>query len=149
MAWQRSIVCGIKFMRIIRPAALLLFALTLPACNTLGLSAAPPPAPAAPAPPPAPSETPIAGVLAGPLAADVAEGDRRAAFVAQLDALDKGLRKSWRGPRTFGFIEPGPEAARADGVCRDYAMTFYVQGRPRTGKGTACRQSNGSWRFTA
>ena len=136
-------------MRIIRPAALLLLALTLPACNSLGLSAVPPPAPAAPALPPTPAETPVAGVLAGPLAADVEESDRRAAFVAQLDALDKGQRKSWRGPRTFGFIEPGPEAVLAEGACRDYAMTFYVHGRPRTGKGTACRQSNGSWRFTA
>ena len=131
-------------------AALLLCALILSACNTLGLggASAPSPVPAvAAAPPPTPATAPIAGVLAGPLAADIDEADRRAAFVAQSDALAKGRRRTWRGPRTFGFVEPGPEAPRAEGTCRDYSLTLYVQGRPRTGKGVACREANDSWRF--
>ena len=135
-----------------RRAALLFCALTLSACNTLGLGSGSTPAPtpaAAPAPPPTPATVPIAGVLAGPLATDIDEADRRAAFVAQSDALAKGQRRAWRGPRTFGFIEPGPESPRAEGMCRDHSLTLYVQGRPRTGKGVACRETNETWRFVS
>ena len=103
--------------------------------------AAAPPVPAAPQGPPPP-----AGVIAGPLGASLSDADRQTAFDAQVDALDKGPRKSWKGKAgVFGYIEPGADM----GGCRDYAHTIYLDGRPQSGKGNACRQPNGTWRFDA
>ena len=76
------------------------------------------------------------------------ENDRRAAGLAQLSAIESGTPKSWRGRAgAYGFIEPGKEGQRAEGVCRDYSHTIYVDGRPQTGKGLACKGQNGGWRI--
>ena len=94
-----------------------------------------------------PEATPITGALAGPLGADLDEADRRKAFDAQVAALESGQRKSWKGGKgMFGFVEPGPEGARAEGSCRDVALTVYVAGRPRTAKGIGCKDAGGAWR---
>ncbi len=96
-------------------------------------------APAQPAGPPPP-----AGVIAGPLGSTLSDADRQTAFNAQLDALDKGQRTSWKGKgAVFGFIEPGSDASG----CRDYTHTVYLDGRPQSGSGKACRQPNGDWKF--
>ncbi len=109
-------------------------------CAPTGPSpAAPPPVAAAPQGPPSP-----AGVIAGPLGASLSEADRQTAFDTQVDALDSGQRKSWKGKAgVFGYVEPGVEA----GGCRDYTHTLYIDGRPQSGKGNACRQANGTWKF--
>jgi surface antigen len=92
---------------------------------------------AAPAGPPPP-----AGVIAGPLGAKLTGADRQTAFDAQVAALDGGKRQSWKGGAgAFGFVEPGAEA----GACREYSHTIYVDGRPQSGKGRACRSPDGSW----
>ncbi|MBL8590635.1 MAG: hypothetical protein JNK46_19020 [Methylobacteriaceae bacterium] len=110
-----------------------------------------PPQVAASAPAPAPAAAParpaLAGALAGPLGQGLTDADRDAAFAAQLAALDAGQRKTWRGgPKgAFGYVEPGPEA----GGCRDYAHTIYVAGRPRAGKGQACRDAATGWRIAS
>jgi surface antigen len=97
------------------------------------------PVPAAPQGPPPP-----AGVIAGPLGVSLSEGDRQTAFEAQIDALDKGQRKSWKGKAgVFGYVEPGAEL----GACRNYTHTVYLDGRPQSAKGAACRQPDGNWRF--
>jgi hypothetical protein len=105
----------------------------------------PPPSPAVavipsvPAGPPAP-----AGVIAGTLGASLSDADRQAGFTAQQEALDQGQRRSWKGTNgTFGYVEPGPDA----GACRSYTQTVYVNGRAQSGKGQACKQPDGSWKF--
>ena len=126
-----------------RIAAPALLALALAGCN----SDAPPQvaAPAAPAAAPA-AKPALAGLLAGPLTQGVAEADREAALTAQVAALDSGQRRTWRGPKgAFGWIEPGAEGAG----CRDYSHTIYVAGRPRSGKGQACRDAATGWKFVS
>ena len=123
--------------------AALVAALALAACNTTPVSQpAPVPAIAAPSQP-----QPVSGILAGPLGAKLDEADRRKAFDEQLAALESGQRRTWKGARgAYGFIEPGAEAARAEGACRSYSHKIYLAGRPQAGEGLACRQPGG-WKF--
>ena len=120
-------------------------AMSLAACN----SGSPPAAPQAAAPPP-PPDLATQGVSAGATGARLSEADRRAAGEAQIAAVESGQRKSWRGKQgAYGFVEPGPEGARAEGTCRDYSHTIYVDGRPNTGKGAACKGQSGGWRIVS
>ncbi len=89
----------------------------------------------------------VGGIIGGGLGAQLDEADRQAAFDAQYEAVDTGRRRSWRGPRgSYGYVEPGPEAYRSEGYCREYTQTIYIDGRPRTGHGLACREPDGSWK---
>ena len=109
-------------------------------------------APAAPAPAgmPAPAATPaarpaVSGALLGPVGQGLDQKDLDSAFKAQLGALDSGKRTSWRGQKgTFGYVEVGSEGGLT-GTCRDYTHVVYVGGRPRNGKGTACKGAAGEW----
>jgi surface antigen len=89
----------------------------------------------------------LGGVLGGPVGASLSDGDRQAAWDAQIAALNSGQRRSWRGAHgVFGFIEPG--AAMGDG-CRAYSQTIYIEGRPNHGRGLGCKQPDGSWKMTS
>ena len=92
----------------------------------------------------------IGGVLGGSIGAQIDEADRQAAYAAQVDAVSNGQRRTWRGPDgAYGYIDPGPEAYRAEGYCREYTHTIYIGGRPQAGTGLACRQPDGSWRIVS
>ena len=87
------------------------------------------------------------GVLSGPMGASLTEADRRAAWNAQIAALNSGQSRSWRGGHgVFGFIAPGAETG---GGCRAYSQTIYVAGRPKRGQGVACKQADGTWKMTS
>jgi surface antigen len=86
-------------------------------------------------------------VLGGALGARLDEADRQAALNAQAQALTAGKRQSWRGAHgAFGFAEPGAPQTSA-GDCRAYTQTIYLNGRPQSGHGLACRQADGGWRM--
>ena len=52
-------------------------------------------------------------------------------------------KKTWRGDdRAYGYVAPGA----ANGDCRDLTHTVYINGRPRVGKGTACK-ADGGWKL--
>lgn len=125
--------------------AVAIASLALGACSSTG-SGEPPAATAASTKPTAPA---ISGVIAGPFAAELSEADRQRAHEAEVSALESGKRQSWRGDKgLFGYVEPGTESAGIGGKCRDYSHTIYQAGRPKTASGSACRQSDGSWRAT-
>jgi surface antigen len=129
--------------------------LGLAGCQSVGSTGAPPSV-AATSPVTGPAETPAAaaptgaalgGVLGGPVGASLTDDDRQAAWSAQIEALNSGQRRSWRGAHgVFGFVEPG--GAAGDG-CRAYSQTIYVAGRPNRGRGTGCKQPDGSWKMTS
>lgn len=104
---------------------------------------------APPTPSPAPGIPPgasLGGVLGGPIGLSLTEADRRAAWAAQVAALDSGQSRSWRGVNgVFGFVAPGAET----GGCRAYSQTIYVDGRPHRGHGVACKQADGAWKITS
>jgi len=109
-------------------------------------TAAPPPQAAAPAP----VDNALQGFVMKPEVATLPEGERRTAGDAQYRAVSQGQRQSWRGASgSFGFIEPGAEASGVNGVCRTYSHTIYLNGRPVSGAGEACRGANGVWRITS
>lgn len=123
------------------PGYFLAVALILAGCNS-----SPPPAVVA-ATPAIPAKPAISGQALA-LGKSLTEEDRQSAFDAQVLALDKGQRQTWKGKHgAFGYVEPGAETVRAEGVCRDYVHKIYVGGRPQSGSGSACRDPSGAWRF--
>lgn len=129
-----------KFM-ILKAASLLFAAGLIGGCTG---TTAPPPQAAAPAP----VDHAMQGFVASPQVAALGERERRNAGEAQYKAVSEGQRQSWRDAGgSFGFIEPGAEAPGAEGVCRSYTHTIYLNGRPVRGEGRACRSANGVWRI--
>ena len=49
----------------------------------------------------------------------------------------------------YGDVVPGRPYKRSNVDCRDYTHTVYIDGRPRTMRGTACRNPDGTWRNVA
>jgi surface antigen len=91
---------------------------------------------------------PMAGGPPGPGGLDAR--DRPAAGAAHLRALqfgEPGAPVAWRNPETghHGTIVPGP-AYQANGqTCREFSHTVYVDNRPQTGRGSSCRNPDGTW----
>lgn len=57
---------------------------------------------------------------------------------------------SWNNPDSgnYGNVTPVRDGQDSSGnVCREYQQTIYVGGQQETGYGTACQQSDGSWRI--
>ena len=92
----------------------------------------------------------IGGLVGGAIGNALDEEDRRRAYGAEIQALEyggPGAPVSWRGERgAYGTIVAGPPYARGQYArCREYTHTIYIQGRPQTARGVACRNPDGSW----
>jgi surface antigen len=91
----------------------------------------------------------IGGLVGGIIGNALDEEDRRLAYAAELEALESegpGVPRSWRGRRGYGTIVAGPPYAyRNYQRCREYSHTIYIEGRPQTARGIACRNPDGSW----
>lgn len=79
--------------------------------------------------------------------------DRRYAEGAASNALEynrSGSPAEWHNPDTgnYGYTMPTRTYGSNGYDCRDYETTIYVDGRPETARGTACRQGDGTWRIT-
>jgi len=90
------------------------------------------------------------GVLGGAIGTNLDERDRRRAFAAEVQALEKGEPGEpvgWRGeaPKRYGTVIPGAPYQLRGVRCRDYTHAIYVDGKPQTARGTACRNPDGSW----
>ena len=49
----------------------------------------------------------------------------------------------------YGDVVPSRPYKRGTADCRDYTHTIYIDGRPQTMRGTACRNRDGTWRNVA
>lgn len=92
----------------------------------------------------------IGGLLGSAIGAALDDEDRERAYAAQVQALDQGspgAPVSWRNPDSgrYGNIVPGPAYQRAGATCRQFTHTVYIDGRPQTARGTACRNPDGTW----
>jgi surface antigen len=91
----------------------------------------------------------FAGGKFGKLLDDV---DRLKANQAQQSALEKnadGVSSKWENPNTGhnGQITPKTTQKVASGeYCREYEHKIVIDNQEEVVKGTACRNSNGSWR---
>lgn len=90
------------------------------------------------------------GLIGGPLGTNLDEGDRRRALEAEYRALEymlPGQPVTWGDPgdRRYGVVVAGAPYRVGSQDCRQYEHTVTIGGRPRTARGTACRNDDGSW----
>lgn len=92
----------------------------------------------------------LGGVIGNEIGRSLDEADQRAALEAQYQALEygaPGTPTGWRNPDSghYGQIVPGAPYQTSGRHCRDYTHTIYVNGRPETLRGRACRNPDGTW----
>jgi surface antigen len=67
-----------------------------------------------------------------------------------LETVHTGVSSSWHNPRTGNdfTVVPTSTYETSTGPCRQYSMDAVVEGRKQKVYGTACRQSDGTWRMS-
>ena len=96
----------------------------------------------------------VGGIVGSAIGKRLDDHDRQLAEQAELDALERGqsgATRQWRNPDNgrYGEVVPSKPYRRGPDDCRDYTHTVYIDGRPETMRGTACRNGDGSWRNVA
>jgi surface antigen len=92
----------------------------------------------------------VGGLIGNRIGAGLDDEDKQRAYAAQMDALERGpsgAAVSWKNPDSgrYGTVVPGPAYQDAGRNCRSFTHTIYVDGRPETARGTACRNPDGTW----
>ncbi len=92
----------------------------------------------------------VGGVLGNAVGASLDARDRQRAYAAEMQAIEAGepgAPVGWRSPESgrYGTIVPGPPYRSNGMICREFSHTIYIDGRPQTARGTACRNPDGSW----
>src|SRR3954468_3971379 len=94
----------------------------------------------------------VAGTLAGALIGGhigrkMDEADRLKAAQA-LESTSTGQSSSWKNPDTGTqyTMTPTRTYEESGSPCRDYTVNAMVDGKPEKVQGSACRQSDGSWK---
>ncbi len=90
------------------------------------------------------------GLLGSAIGASLDEQDRQRAYMAEMEALERGAPGApvgWRGerPTYYGTVVPGPYYVSRGMRCRSFTHTVYIDGRPQAMRGTACRNPDGTW----
>jgi surface antigen len=93
----------------------------------------------------------IGGLVGSEIGRALDHQDRMLAQEAEFAALEHGRsgeRRPWRNPDSgrYGEVVPGTAYKRGDQDCRDYTHAIYIDGRPQTIRGSACRNPDGTWR---
>lgn len=99
---------------------------------------------------PAATGAAIGGMLGNRIGAAMDDEDKRRAYAAQIQALESGpsgAPVAWRNPDSgrYGSIVPGPASEQNGMSCRQYTHTIYLEGKPQTARGAACRGPDGNW----
>jgi surface antigen len=92
----------------------------------------------------------LGGLIGNRIGASLDDQDKRLAYEAQINALESGQSGapvSWRNPDSgrYGTIVSGPPYVESGHNCRSFTHTIYIDGRPQTVRGTACRNPDGTW----
>jgi surface antigen len=92
----------------------------------------------------------IGGRIGNRIGAAMDDEDKRRAYAAQVQALEagpSGAPVAWRNPDSgrYGSVVPGPAYQQQGAQCRQYTHTIYIDGRPQTARGAACRNPDGTW----
>jgi surface antigen len=88
--------------------------------------------------------------IAGAAGASLDEPDRQRAYAAQMQAIqhgEPGAPVSWRSAESgrYGTVVPGPAYQSNGTTCREYSHTIYIDRKPQSARGTACRNPDGTW----
>lgn len=92
----------------------------------------------------------IGGLIGNRIGAAMDDEDKKLAYSAQMRALEtgpSGAPVAWRNPDSgrYGSIVPGPAYQQQGMQCRQYTHTIYIDGKPQTARGSACRNPDGTW----
>jgi surface antigen len=92
----------------------------------------------------------VGGLIGNRIGASLDEEDRQRAYAAEIQALERGAAGApvgWRNPGNgrYGSVVPGPYYVDNGRRCRAFTETIYIDGRPQTARGVACRNPDGSW----
>jgi surface antigen len=92
----------------------------------------------------------VGGLLGNRIGASLDDEDRQRAYAAQMQALEtgpSGAPVAWRNPDSgrYGDVVPGPAYQANGAACRQYTHSIYIDGKPQTERGTACRNPDGTW----
>lgn len=90
----------------------------------------------------------VGGLVGNSIGRDMDEADRRAAIEAEYRSLEDDEEQEWRNDRSghHGYVKPRRSYRNAGLVCREYEQTVYIDDRPQTMVGRACRQPDGTWK---
>lgn len=93
----------------------------------------------------------VGGIVGSEIGRSLDEADRKAAMAAEYRALEhgrSGQATPWKNPDSgrYGNVVPGKPYRLRERNCREYTHTIYIDGRPQTMRGSACRQSDGTWK---
>ena len=93
----------------------------------------------------------VGGIVGSEIGKSMDQQDRLLAQQAELAALERGqsgVSTPWRNPDNgrYGEVVPSKPYTRGADNCRDYTHTIYIDSRPQTVRGTACRNPDGTWR---
>ncbi len=103
----------------------------------------------------------LGGIAGNAIARDACKDDRHDAYYynnTYYDAFsdgDEGQEYEWRNPHTnnYGYVTPGEYYDDGyesySGPCREFSQRVFIDGRPETAYGVACRQSDGTWRIVS
>lgn len=91
----------------------------------------------------------LGGLLGNTISRDIDCEDQPYAFRVYADSLNGpvGVRAEWHNRGNYGYFTPTREYRRGGVVCRDFTETSYRGRESFTRTGTACRQTDGNWRF--
>jgi surface antigen len=90
------------------------------------------------------------GLIGQKLGAGFDASDKPLALGAEYKALEEtpaGQKAIWTNPKNNngGEVSAAQPYRVGSQNCRQYSHTFFVKGVTQTAKGTACRNSDGSW----
>lgn len=90
----------------------------------------------------------VGGLIGSEIGRDLDDQDRRYALEAEYRALEDDEEEEWRNERSGhrGRIKPRRSYRQAGRTCREYEHTVYIDDRPQTMVGKACRQGDGTWK---
>ena len=91
----------------------------------------------------------LGGLLGNTISKSIDCDDQPYAFRTYSQGLngDVGRRYDWNHGQSRGSFQPIREYRRSGIQCRDFTSITYRGGREYTNSGTACRSSDGQWRF--
>jgi surface antigen len=92
----------------------------------------------------------VGGIVGSEIGRSMDAQDRRFAQEAEFEALERGqsgVSRQWRNPDNgrYGEVVPSRPYKRGQVDCRDYTHKIFIDGRPQSMRGTACRNPDGTW----
>ena len=92
----------------------------------------------------------VGGIVGNEIGRKLDQRDRELARQAEYDAWESGPPRQpvrWRNPDNgrYGEIIAEDYYYRGPQRCRDFLHRVWIDGRPQTMRGTACRNPDGTW----